>query len=272
MAVGALDVRISRPRNERVELTRLTSTLNEVRHALSEIDRVYVVRRASRPTWLVESIADRPDALTIRLTAPGKGSRDIGSMLAPAEALVSGVDSLQRLPEVPLYYTESTVERVLKIGEPGQGVTEVSLATVNGTADYVPLSEPVRDHAREAVSAAETSLGSVAGVLDQMSARRFGTGVLAVSLFDPLTHRAVAGYMPAEMEPEVRELWRRRVLARGRITRNKRGQAVRIRIEAFELLPEDDSYRASVNELLGADPDWLGGQDVHEYVREARRA
>jgi hypothetical protein len=194
-------------------------------------------------------------------------------MLAPAEALVSGVDALQREPEMPLYYTESTVERVLKIGEPGQGVTEVSLATVNGdpNIEYVPVSEPVRQHAREAVHGTHTSLGSVAGWLDQMSARRVGKGVLVVSLFDPLTHRAVAGHLPAAMEPAVHELWRHRVLARGRVTRNERGQPVRINIDGFELLPEDDGARAPVDQLLGLDRDWIAGQPVDEYVREARR-
>jgi hypothetical protein len=271
MAVAALDVKIHSSQNERVELARLTKTLTEVRLALDEIDRIYVLR-GGRPRWVVSSVNDASDSLLIRLTAAARRGRDIGSMLAPAEALVSGVDTLQRVAEVPQYYTESTVERVLKIAEPGQGVKEVSLATVNGKVDYVPLSDPVREHAREAVRPAEVSLGSVAGWLDQMNARRVGKGVLVVSLFDPLTHRAVAGYMPAAMEPEVHGLWRRRVLAKGRVTRNQRGQAVRINIEGFELLPEDDRARAPVDELLGADPDWTGGRDVDEYVREARRA
>jgi hypothetical protein len=273
MAVGALDVRISSARNERVELARLTKTLSEVRMALAEIDRVYVLR-GRRPRWVVSSLRDYPDSLLVRLTASATRRRDTSSMLAPAEALVSGVDALQRVPEVPQYYTESTVDRVLKIGEPGQGVSEVSLATVNGKVDidYVPVSEPVRQHAREAVRGTETSLGSVAGWLDQMNARRFGKGVLVVSLFDSLTHRAVTGYVPAAMESQVHELWRRRVLARGRVTRNGRGQVVRINIEGFELLPEDGGARVPVDELLGIDRDWIGGQDVDEYVREARRA
>ena len=273
MAVGALDVKIHSSPDDRVELARLTKTLSEVRLALGEIDRVYVLR-GRRPRWVVSSLRDYPDSLLVRLTASGMGRRDASSMLATAEALVSGVDALQQVPEVPQYYTESTVDRVLKIGEPGQGVKEVSLATVNGKVDveYVPVSEPVRQHAREAVRGTETSLGSVAGWLDQMNARRFGKGVLVVSLFDPLTRRAVTGHVPAAMESQVHELWRRRVLARGRVTRNGRGQIVRISIEGFELLPEDDSARVSVDELLGADPGWIGGQDVDEYVREARRA
>ncbi|MGH3405889.1 MAG: hypothetical protein ACRDRJ_25840 [Streptosporangiaceae bacterium] len=273
MAVGAFDVKIRSSPNERVELARLTKTLSEVRLALAEIDRVYVLR-GRRPRWVVSSLRDYPDSLLVRLTASPTTRRDTSSMLAPAEALVSGVDALQRVPEVPQYYTESTVDRVLKIGEPGQGVTEVSLATVNGQVemDYVPVSEPVRQHAREAVRGTETSLGSVAGWLDQMNARRVGKGVLVVSLFDSLTRRAVTGYVPAAMESQVHQLWRRRVLARGRVTRNGRGQIVRINVEGFELLPEDDRARASVDELCGIDQDWIDGQDVDEYVREARRA
>jgi hypothetical protein len=271
MAAGALDVRIRSSRDERVELARLTRTLDEVRLALAEIDRVYVLR-GRRPKWVVSALSDEVEYLLIRVTPAATVGRDTRSLLAPAEALVSGIDVLQRLPEVPQYYTESTVERVLKIGEPGHGVREVALAAVNGSADYVPVSEPVRQHAREAVRGKETSLGSVAGWLDQMNARRVGTGLLMVSLFDPLTRRAVTGHMPATMEPEAHELWRHRVLARGQVTRNERGQPVRINIEGFERLPEDDSARAPVAELLGIDPDWLGGQDVDEYVREARRA
>jgi hypothetical protein len=271
MAAGALDVQIRSSRNERVELARLTRTLDEVRLALAEIDRVYVLR-GRRPKWVVSTVSDEVEYLLIRLTAAATVGRDTRSLLAPAEALVSGIDVLQRLPEVPQYYTESTVERVLKIGEPGHGVREVALGTVNGSADYVPVSEPVRQHAREAVRGKETSLGSVAGWLDQMNARRVGKGLLMVSLFDPLTRRAVTGHMPSAMEPEAHELWRHRVLATGRVTRNERGQPVRINIEGFERLPEDDSTRAPVRELLGIDPGWLGGQDVDEYVREARRA
>src|SRR6185437_11921396 len=103
--------------------------------------------------------------------------------------------------------------------------------TVNGkVGDFVPVSEPVRQHAQEAVRGAETSLGSVAGWLDQMNARRAGKGLLVVGLFDALTRRAVTGHIPASMEQEVQRLWRHRVLAHGSVTRNERGQPVRIKI------------------------------------------
>jgi hypothetical protein len=273
MTAGALDVRIRTPHAERVELARLTRTLTEVRLALDEIDHVFVLR-GGRPRWIVSSLRDDPEALLIRLTARPTRGRDSGSLLASADALVSGVDALQQEPEVPQYYTESTVQRVLKIGEPGQGVKEVSLATVNSKAeiDYIPVSEPVRQHAREAVRPKETSFGSVSGWLDQMSGRRVSKGIVVVSLFEPLTRRAVTGYLPASMEHQVHNLWLTRVLAKGQVTRNERGQAVRINIEDFETLPVDDRNRVATDELLGIDRDWTNGKSVDEYVREARRA
>ncbi len=271
MPEGALDVRI-RHDHERVELARLTKTLTDVRLALAEIDHVYLLR-GRRPKWVIDTVRDQKEYLLVRLAAGFTPRRDSQSLLLPASALVAGVESLNRVPEVPQYYTESTVERLIKIGEPGQGVAEVSLATVNGHVnDYVPVSEPVRQHAQEAVRGASVSLGSVAGWLDQMNARRAGKGILVVGLFDPLTRRAVTGHVRAAMEHQVQALWRRRVLAHGSVTRNERGQVVRIKIDRFELLPQDDSERASVGELLGIDRDWTGGQSVDEYVREARRA
>jgi hypothetical protein len=273
VAARALEVRI-RSSAGHVELARLTTTLNQVRLALGEIDHVFVLR-GYRPKWVVDSLQRLPEFFVVGLTAletGRRGRRDRVSLLAPVEALVSGVQSLERVPEVPQYYSETTVERLVKIGEPGQGVQEVSLAAVNGgLTEPVPVSEPVRQHAQEAVRGAVTSVGSVAGWLDQMSARRVGKGLLTVGLFDPLTRRAVTGHLPAEMEPQIHGLWRRRVLATGLVTRNERGQAVRIKIDGFELLPEDDRGRASVDELFGMAPDWIDGQNVDEYVREARR-
>jgi hypothetical protein len=271
MTEGALDVRIRRD-HERVELARLTKTLTDVRLALAEIDHVYILR-GRRPRWVVDAVRDNKDYLLVRLGVSFTPRRDLQSLLLPASALVSGVVSLNRVPEVPQYYTASTVERLVKIGEPGQGVTEVSLAMVNGkVGDYVAVSEPVRQHAQEAVRGTETSLGSIAGWLDQMNARRAGKGLLVVGLYDALTRRAVTGHIPAAMEQEVQKLWRHRVLAYGQVTRNGRGQPIRIKIERFELLPEDDSERVSVDELLGIDPHWTGDQSVDEYVQGARRA
>lgn len=271
MDTTALEVRL-RESTEHVELARLTSALNQVREALVDIDRVYLMS-GSRPKWVVVGLRQRSSDLVVRVAPRETPKRDQQSLVAPIDALVSGVRRLQEVPEMPQYYTEATVQRLLKFGNPGKGLQELSLATVNGqVGPHVVVSEPVRQHAREAVTGSQTSLGSVAGWLDIMNARNLGRGRMKVGIFDRQTHRAVSGDVPADMEEQAKGYWLKRVLARGRVTRNERGQAVRIQINHLELLPQDDSGRAAVSDLLGADPGWLGGQAVDDYLREARRA
>ncbi|MFC0861898.1 hypothetical protein ACFHYQ_06280 [Sphaerimonospora cavernae] len=272
MGMNALEVRL-REGAERVDVLRLTDTLAQVKNALDEIDRVYQWKRSARPEWVVQSMAQRRGELVIQITARESRRREWPSLLIPVNALVTGVQRLQDVAEVPQYYTEGTVERLLKIGEPGRGLQEVSVATVNGkVGPHYPVSEMVRQHARSAVTGTQRSLGSVAGWLDAMSARRAAKGLIVVGLFDPLTRRAVTGHLSTDMQETVEKFWRHRVLARGMVTRNERGQVVRIQIEHLEGLPEDDSSRAPVSHVLESDPEWLGGQSVDDYLREARRA
>jgi hypothetical protein len=272
MSTNALEVRL-RGSAEKINIARLTETLTQVKVALEEIDRVYMWQRSARPDWVIQRLDQHEKDLLIQVTTRESRRRDWSSLLAPVSALVSGVKTLQEIPEVPQYYTESTVERLIKIGEPGGGIQEVSLATVNGkVGHHFSISEPVRENAHQAVTGAYSSLGSVAGWLDEMNARRAAKGVVKVALYDPLTRRAVIGHLPTTMESTAQQLWRKRVLARGIVTRNERGQIVRIKIEHLEILPQDDAGRASVDDLLGADPDWLDGQSVDDYLRGVRGA
>jgi hypothetical protein len=272
MSANALEVRLREGR-ERVDLARYTDTLTQVQHALNEIDHVFARQKMTRPEWIVQDLGHDDQELVVRLTARETPRRGEASLLASIDALVSGVEQLQETPEVPQYYTATTVERLLRIGKPGKGVQEVSLAAVSGvTGPHFPVSEPVREHARLAVTGTQISLGSMAGWIDQMSVRRLDKGVSSVSLFDPSTRRAVLGLLPAGMQTVVESMWRKRVLARGKVSRNDRGQVVKIEIEHLEPLPEEPEAPAPVSELPGIAPDWLGGQSVDDYIREARRA
>lgn len=59
----------------------------------------------------------------------------------------------------------------------------------------------------------------------------------------------------------------RKVLA----SRTVHGQMVKIDIEPLEPFPEEPVTPALVAELLGIAPDWLDGQNVDDYIRDARR-
>ncbi|GAB2736415.1 hypothetical protein [Nocardioides pakistanensis] len=267
--VTALEVRMMQGET-RPALAHFTSTLGQLSSALREIDRAAVVERVERPKWVVDDLSHEGMFYTVRLTARPSRRRDPESLLRPVAALVDGARDLQSEPELPPFYSEATVTRLLKVAEPKDGIREVSLATVNGTVgDRVGLNDALIEHARSAVREAEVSIGSITGTLDVISTRaKHG---VRVSVFDPVNRRAVTGTASGSMSDNLRNFWGHRVTVRGRITRNARGQAIRIAISDLELLPDDDSGRPSTTALLGADPEWTGGLSVDEFMNRARR-
>lgn len=267
--VTALEVRMMQGET-RPALAQFTSTLGQLSSALREIDRAAVVERTERPKWVVDDLSHEGLFYTVRLTARPSRRRDAESLLRPVAALVNGARDLQAEPELPPFYSEATVNRLLRVAEARDGIREVSLATVNGAVgDRVGLNEALIDHARTAVREAEVSIGSITGTLDVISTRaRHG---VRVSVFDPVNRRAVTGTASGSLSDNLRNYWGHRVTVRGRITRNARGQAIRITITDLELLPDDDAGRPSTSDLLGADPDWTGGLTVDKFMNRARR-
>lgn len=267
--VTALDVRMMQGET-RPALAQFTSRLDQLSSALREIDRAAVSDRVERPKWVVDDLSHEGRFYTVRLTAGPSRRRDPESLLRPVTALVEGARELQAEPELPPFYSESTITRLLKVAEPKDGVREVSLATVNGVVgDRVGLNNALIEHARSAVRDAEVSIGSITGTLDVISTRaKHG---VQVSVFDPVNRRAVMGTASASLSDNLRSFWGHRVTVRGRITRNARGQAIRIAISDLELLRDDDSGRPSTSKLLGADPEWTGNLGVDEFMNGARR-
>lgn len=265
----ALEVRM-RQGEHRPALAQFTSTLGQLSSALREIDRATVVERAERPKWVVDDLSHEGLFYTVRLTARPSRHRDRESLLRPVVALVDGARNLQAEPELPPYYSEATVSRLLKVAETTDGITEVSLATVNGdVGERVGLNDALIEHARAAVREAEVSIGSITGTLDVISTR--ARNGVRVSVFDPVYRRAVTGTASGTLNDNLRHSWGHRVTVRGRITRNARGQAIRVAIADLELLPDDDSGRPSTSELLGADPNWTDGVSVDDFMDRARR-
>lgn len=266
-AVSAMEVRITQGDRE-PDVGRFTSTLTRLAKALDEIDRAAIVERVPRPTWVVNDLAHERREFKVRLTAAAS-ARDRESLMMPVTALVNGVRALQQAPELPEFYSETTVHRLIGLAIPRDGIHEVSLAVVNGrVGEHVPLSQEVVAHARAAVRQAEVSIGSITGSLDAI--RKVRNGVRA-TIYDPVRHRAVTCSAGLGMADDIRKAWNHRVTLRGKITRNAYGQPIRMTVGGIEALPDDDSGRAPVRDLYGALPDMTGGLSVTEFLDQARR-
>lgn len=265
--VSAMEVRITQGDRE-PDVGRFTSTLSRLAKTLDEIDRTAIIERVPRPTWVVNDLTHTGSDFTVRLTAAAS-TRDRDSLMMPVTALVNGVRALHLAPELPEFYSETTVNRLVGLATPRDGVREVSLAVVNGkVGDYVALDGDVVKHARSAVKQAEVSIGSITGSLDAIKKVRNG---VRATIYDPVRHRAVTCSAGLQLADDIRNAWDHRVTLRGRITRNAYGQPIRMTVNSLEVLPDDDSNRAPVRDLHGALPDMTGGLSVSDFLDRARR-
>lgn len=266
--VSALEVRIEQGVRQ-PEVGRFTATLTKLARALHEIDRAALVERVERPQWVVNDLAHKDRFFTVRLTAAASRTRDHQSLMMPVTALVEGVHVLRESTELPDYYSESTINRLVDVALPRDGIERVSLAPVNGrTGPYEDLDEIVVQHARAAVKQAERSIGSITGTMDVIKKVRNG---VRATVYDPVKHRAVTCTAPVNMEGLLREAWAHRVTVRGQIVRNSSGQPLRIAIRNLEILPQDDSQRPAAISLRGALPNLTGRLSTEDFIREVRR-
>ena len=271
MTTTGLEVRLHQGR-ERAEVTQFTKTVDEVIRTLREIDRTYVAG-ANRAIWVIADLAHDHDDMIIRVEPRLrlKTTRDAADFLVPVDAFVNGAAELRENADVPPLFVDSTVNRLVEIAKPNGGVQSVSIARYNGKAGPdVPLSEVVVAHALEAVRPQETSMGSLTGILTSLGDRRGKK--IGLSIVDSVTKRAVSGTATEDMADVVRDLWRHRVLVGGELTRNGRGQVIKIHVDRVEALPDPGSAHPKLSHLLGAAPDWLGGRSVDDYLSEVRGA
>ena len=179
---------------------------------------------------------------------------------------------LRENQELPPYFSPDVAEGLARIGKQARlpGVSGVSLQ-IPGTPESGPrteqISEAVVANAQASVEGSERLLGSVTGVLDVVNLRRGAH----VSLYDEETRRAALCRFPDALFDTMKEALGHRVRALGEITRNRRGQVLRVDIDRVELLP-DEPGSPSVDDLAGIAPWYTGEQSTEEYLRSVRGA
>lgn len=255
-----------------VEVSRYAQALTDTVWLLSNIDRLAVRETTARLRWTIADTSAN-GVLRARLTPrtiPEK--RPAGTVGVSPRALMDGLRALGERPEIPDLFTEATVHRVDRLGEPNKGVRGVTVAAVTVSGEVgapVPITETLREHAKAAIAPRETSVGSVTGVLDVLNAR--SRGRIKGSIYNAGTRHALTCIIPADRSPEFVEAFGHRVLVGGPLTRNELGQVISIEVAELQVLP--DGFRApTVDELLGIDPQWTGDLSTADYLARVRGA
>lgn len=267
MSTPDLELRIERD-SFGVALTAYTSLFQQVSAMLQEIDRHVLPGRVPRLTWAVRDTYTETGTLVVSLSPRKQPTRrPLGTNVVTTQALIDGVRVLEQTPEIPRYFDENSVQRVVNVGDRlgRDGITGLAVAMGD---DVARIDQSVQVNAREAVTEASSSFSSVVGRLDQVSVRR---GRRRVGLLTDVG-RAVTCEVDRLDEGMVLASFDTRVVVSGLLRRNGLGQPVRLEAEAIEPAPPR-AKPVSVDDLVGvAAKLWpgLSNDEVMDQVRERR--
>jgi hypothetical protein len=215
-----------------------------------------------RPVWALSALEAGSAVVAVR---PG------GVVTAEAteriRTIIRGIEELDGSPGEPRGWQPVDLENLLAFSRivGMTGVAGVSFVMGRGER-RVDLTSGLLDHARESLSVASTSIGSVRGHLDRYSGRY---GRREVGLRDEATGRAVTVTYPEGLQEAMLDALEQDVVIWGEVRRNAQGFKTSIRAEGVEVLhyapPEP------VTRLAGVLGDWTSGEDAETFVDRQRR-
>ena len=259
----ASQLRVTLPGAEgSADASRALKVLTRVVELLETADRADAGQRPT--TW---GIADLRMGSVVMTTAP--------TTAAPAEyvdrlfaLIVDGLAEAEAREGIPDSWDPDVAERGAELAhllsaDPRQALLVEALdgGTVVRRAVVTRAAER---HLRQGISVSATSIGSVVGRLDSASYSRHEAGL------KPEDGSArVAVRFSTEHVDIVREAWGKRVEVSGLLSHDSADRIVRVRMRRIDVLAEE---HPPLTDLVGLDPDFLGGMDPDDYLREIRGA
>lgn len=230
-------------------------------HMLAELDRAEVREGLSMRSW---TLAD------LRIGSAKAVVRREGTVgTETPDRLVAGIHQLRNVEELPPFFSAKLAAQLVRVGRCASqaGLTGVTYrASRAGTAGLAAsVTTDVVSNAQASTQAVAPALGSVSGVLDIVNLRRGRR----VSLYDDETRRAIPCRFLPECLEDVRGALGYRVRAVGTVTRNRRGQVLRVDAEQVARIP-DDGPLPSVADLVGIAPWYTGDLSTDDYLRWMR--
>lgn len=234
--------------------------LRELDSALSEMPRGVL-------DWFVEDLSANGQLVASIIAVPRRGKyEDVSGQVA--SQFIRGLETVEREPGVPPFFSESALGNVeklaLQLGKRGA----MGFGAEAGPTETARITHQAGLNAGQAIKPKFTAIGSIAGTLEAINLHnrdRF-------NVYESATGAAVRCYFNRDRYLDlVKRALGSRVRAYGVISRNARGNALRLDMRDLEILPED-SKLASIKDIYGIAPDFAGDQKSDVYVRWLREA
>lgn len=260
----SIDQRLGKP-----EPAVLGNSLATLQRSLREIQDALQSRR-THTGWFVGTRSSE----TVAWFDFGVVAKDGEAAYQAMRAFVSGVKQLRDGPTLPEFYSVSITKRFRFFESLAKqlGADAVRIGTNDrDDIDLVVLDADIYTHAKSVSMACYHSLGSLSGRLIHIRDGLRGPSIAGI-LYEDRTRRGIKASFPASLKEELRESWARRVALVGEIERNSSHQAFAIKVHEIRPMPQPDETPVCFQDLSGIEPNWTGGVDSVQYIRELRGA
>ncbi|MGA3221834.1 MAG: hypothetical protein ABSE77_22700 [Acidimicrobiales bacterium] len=234
----------------RVPADALATVLNQSLKILKDLARREIV------TWYVTDL--KIDSAMAALSADDQTD----TPLRLATELVQGVRAVESGEGLPAFFSDASLYGLKQLAKPlgteGARYLDVSVGQ-NGTRETARATNRTVDNLAILRTARSRALGSITGVLDTISLRG-PRGKFEV--VDPVSRRPVTCAFQTAQEETVKGTLRKRVVVRGTVVRNAKGQPIRIEDATFEVLKPSPPLVT----LVGIDPEFTGGEPTGPYM------
>lgn len=240
---------------------------------LHEVDEAVSGTRSTR--WkLADMHRSSPAVLTwVGEPRPTPKAKSKPRDLAPkvAEAMIAGIEKLERGDGRPLAFTDDALDATKRLAHlrMRHGITSIGISgeVVDRKSKRpksiktLDLTERTAASVNDLIGPKYTSQGSVEGMLQAVNSR----GTLYFVVYDSIWNSRVKCDIPEHLKAKALAAFDKRVLVRGLVSTDSSGHPRLVKAEDIDEFPTRDELPQS---LRGLDPDYTDGLAVDEYLKK----
>lgn len=265
----ATELRIKLPGPEgSADAQRAFLVLSKVTSLLGALDRARVAS-PGRTIWAISHLGHGSVETALRVGRPRPGLT-VTESADELRALFDGFAQAQAQDGAPPGWPQQAVKIGAEIGRYLGPTSEEGMLLgldddVHGLRN-VTITRIAGDHLSAALLGRRTSIGSLIGYIEEINTHK-DRNTARLWLDHPRCFVEVS--FKNEDMGRVRDALTRRVMVAGRLERSSSGQPLKIRMRDLTVLPQKGEL-PQLTDLAGVDPDFIGGMDPVEYVRNLR--
>jgi hypothetical protein len=244
---------------------------NDALSILGDLDRALSARPGGSTEWFMNDISTNGSLrleIYPKLKSRSKERADVGRDIA--KSFVSGFTTLEIEGRSPAFLTDKGMKRAEHltnlIDERG---ARAIVASVPENHNIVEITRRSADNIQRLIPEAYKSIGSVEGYLETISVHKTKKFVV----YQGMTGKAVNCQFPKlELMDKVKHFLGARVLVSGIVSRNEKGEPMRVLLEKESDLKVFgvDLKILPFKKLGGSDPDFTGDMTTEEFIRKIR--